>query len=77
MFDYLMAHPEDSKKPEYKELEKIALSAGKKLDVDYSDVEKGNKPSEKYDKWKKAYNLEYSKYERFSCAYRANYCRDR
>ena len=53
IFDYLMAHPEDSMKPEYKELEKKALEAHENLGLSGR-----SKVAAQYNKWKKDYNSE-------------------
>ena len=65
MFDYLMAHPEDMEKSEYKELEKAANSAAATLGLN-SDFAKqkrgaGPTPAEKYAKWKSRFEKEYNK----------------
>ncbi len=57
MFDYLMTHPEDSMKPEYKALEKAALSAHKKLGI---ETPKKSPYAEKYNTWKSEFNTEYN-----------------
>ena len=53
MFEYLMAHPEDSMKPEYKQLEQLALGAEKKLNINHSGM--SSTPAQQYKKWKKDY----------------------
>ena len=59
MFDYLMAHPEDMDRTEYKEFEKTAFGAAKKLGVVY---EKGVKShAEKYKEWKRDLTAEIEK----------------
>ncbi|SEP83538.1 hypothetical protein SAMN02910369_00695 [Lachnospiraceae bacterium NE2001] len=57
MFDYLMAHPEDSKKPEYKELEKEALKINKTLGNKYV---KESPKAQEYLQWKKDFNTEHN-----------------
>ncbi|MBP3718253.1 MAG: hypothetical protein J6I58_01890 [Eubacterium sp.] len=61
MFDYLMAHPEDMNKAEFKALEKEALSAGTKLRIARDEAERGNTPADKYKKWKKDFAVEYDR----------------
>lgn len=53
MFDYLMAHPEDSKKPEYKDFEKFAMGVHAKLGLPGKSA-----AVNKYNAWKKNYNTE-------------------
>ena len=55
MYDYLMAHPEDSNKPEYKELLELAGTASKELGVKYPDStdERLMSPDKKFSKWQK------------------------
>lgn len=58
MFDYLMAHPEDAKKNEYKQLEQMALGAEKQLGIDSSRPKPT--PADKYKKWKKDFAVEHN-----------------
>ena len=55
MYDYLMAHPEDINKPEYKALLKLAGTASKELGVKYPDStdERLMSPDKKFNKWQK------------------------
>ncbi|SEP89447.1 hypothetical protein SAMN02910369_00792 [Lachnospiraceae bacterium NE2001] len=57
MFDYLMAHPEDAMKPEYKELEKAAMNAHKEFGIKNPAV---STAAAKYNNWKKDFVAEHN-----------------
>ena len=65
MFDYLMAHPEDIGTTGFKALEKAAMSAEKSLGIKRPAAEAGAEKvptiKERYQKWRKDYNLEMNK----------------
>ena len=54
MLDYLMAHPEDRDKKEYKSLEKLALNADTEMQVPQprNEAERGRRPKTRYNQWK-------------------------
>ena len=54
MFDYLMAHPEDRNKKEYKELEKLAMNADRQMGLTQPEdpAEREKMPKAVYLKWK-------------------------
>jgi len=60
MLDYLMAHPEDREKKEYKNLEKLALNADVEMQIpqpaDAAEQEK--RPKAKYEHWKQDFAAE-------------------
>ncbi len=63
MYDYLMEHPEDSEKPEYKALLELAGKASKELGVKYpnSADERLMTPEIKFKKWQNRINNEINK----------------
>ena len=54
MLDYLMAHPEDRDKKEYKNLEKLALNADVEMRIQQpaNGAEQEKRPKTKYEHWK-------------------------
>ena len=54
MLDYLMAHPEDRDKKEYKNLEKLALNADVEMRIPQpaNGAEQEKRPKTKYEHWK-------------------------
>ncbi len=56
LFDYLKAHPEDMLSKDYKDLEKIALSAADKLEITppQTDEERERTPAAEYRRWKES-----------------------
>ncbi len=55
MLDYLMAHPEDRERQEYKDLEQLALGADKDLGIDANHVTAN---TDRYRKWQTAFDAE-------------------